>query len=218
MEDNVKTKSLDGIEQKLQHMDAGTLRYHVLESAKNFKTSWIELGRSLYSVWKDKLYKDWGYGSFDIYTAKEIGIRKPTAVKLLRSYYFLEKEEPQLLNKEHTHGLKPAQVPSYEAIDVLRQAKNKKTIDAEDYANLKRDIFEKAKDHREVKKDLTALIRQRQELEPEEAWEKRRSGTLRRFLGTLKALKQEAEISKILPAPLLKEVGDLIKKIEVQLG
>ncbi|MCX5696704.1 MAG: hypothetical protein NTU54_01820 [Candidatus Omnitrophica bacterium] len=214
----MKTKTLEGIEQKLQQMDTGTLRYHVLESAKNFKTSWIELGRSLFSVWKDKLYKDWGYGSFDIYTAREIGIRKQTAVKLLRSYYFLEKEEPQLLNKEYADGLKAQQVPSYEAIDVLRQAKNKKTIGAQDYANLKKDIFEKAKDHREAKKDLTALIRQRQELEPEEAWEKRRSGTLRRFLGTLKALRQEAETAKILTAPLIKEVGDLIKKIEAELS
>lgn len=212
-----KANSLQEIEQRLQQVDAGSIRYHVLESAKNFKTSWIELGRSLYSVWKDKLYKDWGYGSFDIYTAREIGIRKQTAVKLLRSYYFLEKEEPQLLNQEHARDLKPTQMPSYEAIDVLRQAKNKKIIDEEDYSNLKKDVFEKSRDYREVKKDLTALIRQRQELEPEEAWEKKRTATLRRLLGTLKALRQEAADSKILSAPLLKEAGDLIKKIEAEL-
>jgi hypothetical protein len=211
MKDNIKTKSLDSIERKMQETDTGSLRYQVLESAKNFKTSWIELGRALYTVWKDKLYKEWGYGSFDIYSAREIGIRKQTAAKLLRSYYFLEKEEPQWLNKEHTAGLRPAQLPSYEAIDVLRQAKSKKLLDADDYANLKKDIFEQAKDYREVKKDLTALIRQREELEPQEAWEKRRAATLRRFLGTLKALKQEAQEAKILPVPLIKEAADLIK-------
>ncbi len=53
-------KSLRNIEEKMSSLEEGSLRYHVLESAKNFKSSWIELGRSLYSVFKDKLYKEWG--------------------------------------------------------------------------------------------------------------------------------------------------------------
>ena len=54
-----KPKSLKNIEEKMQNLEVGSIRYHILESAKNFKSSWIELGRSLYSVWKDKMYKDW---------------------------------------------------------------------------------------------------------------------------------------------------------------
>lgn len=200
-------KSLQNIEEKMGSLDAGSLRYHVLESAKNFKTSWVELGRSLYSVWKDKLYKDWGFGTFDAYTAKEIGIKKPTAMKLLRSYYFLEKEEPAYLSK----------LPSYEAVDLLRKAKDKKTLDSQDYSRLKKEIFEDGKDLQAVKRGLTSLIRQREELEPEEAYKKRRTATLRRFVGSLKALKQEAEISKLLPAQLLQEAQELIRKIEEQL-
>ena len=83
------TKSLQNIEEKMKGLDENSLRYHILESAKSFKTSWVELGRSLYSVWKDKLYKEWGYSTMDAYTGKEIGIRKQTAMKLLKSYYFL---------------------------------------------------------------------------------------------------------------------------------
>ncbi|MDD5432719.1 MAG: hypothetical protein PHO70_07040 [Candidatus Omnitrophica bacterium] len=214
----IKTKSLENLEQKMENLDQNSLRYHVLESAKSFKTSWLDLGRSLYSVWKDKLYKDWGYTEFDIYTVKEIGIRKQTAMKLLKSYYFLEKEEPGYLQKEFSETANAAQLPSYESVDLLRTAKNKKTIDEEDYNNLKKDIFEKGKDVREVKKDLTAMIRQRQELEPEEAYEKRRFATIRRFLGTLKALKQEVEMSKLLPSPIIKEAEALIKKLESELG
>ena len=214
----IKSKSLQNIEQKMENLDSGSLRYHVLESAKNFKTSWVELGRSLYAVWKDKLYKEWGYGSFDIYTAKEIGIKKNTAMKLLRSYYFLEKEEPQYLEKSFNEPDNIAKLPSYETINVLRQAKNKKTIETQDYNNLKKDIFEKGKDAAEVRKDLTALIRQRQELEPEEAWEKRKFATVRRFLGVLKSLKQEIETEKLLPIPIIKEVAELIRKLESELS
>ncbi|MFA5096326.1 MAG: hypothetical protein WC478_03185 [Candidatus Omnitrophota bacterium] len=207
-----KSKSLQDIEEKMGGLDASSLRYHVLESARNFKTSWVELGRSLYSVWKDKLYKDWGFSAFDAYTAKEIGIKKPTAMKLLRSYYFLEKEEPGYLKDDHAET---ARLPGYEAVDLLRKAKDKKTLDPQDYSKLKKEIFE-GRDVQAVKRDLTSLIRQREELEPEEAYKKRRGATLRRFIGALKALKQEAEISKLLPAQLLKDAQDLIRKIEEQ--
>jgi len=212
-----KSKSLQNIEEKMGSLEVNSLRYHVLESAKNFKTSWIELGRSLYSVWKDKLYKDWGFATFDSYTAKEIGIKKPTAMKLLRSYYFLEKEEPAYLRDDYKEEADTAKLPGYEAVDLLRKAKDKKTLDAQDYSQLKKEIFEDGKDIQAVKRDLTSLIRQREELEPEEAYQKRRRATLRRFIGSLKALKQEAEISKLLPAQLIKEAQELIKKIEEQI-
>lgn len=157
------TKLLDSLEQKMKDLDENSIRYHILQNAKDFKTSWIELGRALYTVSKDKLYKEWGYGSFDIYTQREIGIRKETAVKLLRSYYFLEKEEPDYLKKEYVESNPPNAIPSYESVDVLRQAKNKK-VDEDDDAAIKREVFENGKDAREIKKDLTAMIRQRDEL------------------------------------------------------
>jgi hypothetical protein len=216
--DAMKSRSLKGIEQKMEGLDRNSLRYRVLESAKSFKTSWVELGQALYSVWKDKLYKEWEFGTFDAYTSREIGIRKQTALKLLRSYYFLEKEEPRYLRQDYLESADAATVPGYESIDVLRLARNKKTLDNEDYANLKKDIFEKGKDARQVRKDLTAMIRQREELEPEEAYKKRRLATVKRFLSTLKSLKQEIELSKLLPAPLIKEAQGLINKLESEIS
>lgn len=218
MDTLTKTKSLKNIEDKMENLDAGSLRYHILESAKNFKTSWVELGRALYSVWKDKLYKDWGYSNFDIYTAKETGIRKQTAMKLLRSYYFLEKEEPSILKKDYVEASDASKVPTYESIDVLRKAKSRKVLDSRDYDALKKEIFEGGKDASQAKRDLTALIRQRKELDPEEAREEKRLSTVRRFLGVLKALKQEIETQKLLPSPLLKEAAALIKKLEEEIS
>ena len=214
----VKTKSLEIIEGKMKDLDRNSLRYQVLESARDFKTSWMDFGRILYSVCKNKLYKEWGYANFDTYVAKELGIRKETAMKLLRSYYFLEKEEPDYLKRDYADTLDTALIPSYESIDVLRLAKNKKDLGEQDYETLKKEVFEKGKDSRQIRKDLTALIRQRQELEPQEAYQKRRLGTIRRFLGTLKAIKKEIETAKLLPAPLIKEAASLIKKLEAQLS
>ncbi|MDD5128249.1 MAG: hypothetical protein PHO40_01165 [Candidatus Omnitrophica bacterium] len=216
MDDEVKTKSLRNIEEKMDSLDSGSLRYHILESAKNFKCSWIELGRSLYSVWKDKMYKEWGYANFDVYASREIGIRKQTAMKLLKSYYFLEKEEPQYLKSDYAEASQASTIPSYESVDILRQAKNKKVLDEREYSNLKKEIFEKGRDAQELKKNLGVIIRQRQELEPEEAQEKRKQAVVRRILGQLRALKQEAEILKMLPAPLIKEIDILIKKVDAE--
>ncbi|MEI6831406.1 MAG: hypothetical protein WCK61_01720 [Candidatus Omnitrophota bacterium] len=216
--DETKTKSLKNIEEKMEGLDRGSLRYHILESAKNFKCSWIELGRSLYSVWKEKMYKEWGYINFDIYVSREIGIRKQTAMKLLKSYYFLEKEEPQYLKADYAQNNLAAQIPSYESVDILRQAKNKKVLDENDYNNLKKEIFEKGRDAVELKKNLGVIIRSRQELEPEEAQEKRKMVTLRRLLGQLRSLKQEVEVLKMLPMPLIKELDALIKKFDLEIG
>lgn len=213
-----KSKSLRNIEEKMEGLDVGSLRYHILESAKNFKCSWIELGRSLYSVYKDKMYKEWGYVNFDVYVVREIGIRKQTAMKLLKSYYFLEKEEPQYLKADYTDSAKPLNIPSYESVNILRQAKNKKSLDEDDYRNLKKEIFEKGKDAAEVKKNLGVLIRQRQELDSDEIQEKRRRSTLKRLLGQLRLLKTEVGTLKILSLPLVKDLDTLIKNIDLEIG
>ena len=82
--------------------------------------------------------------------------------------------------------------------------------------NLKKEIFENGKDAREVKKDLTAIIRQREELDPEEAQERKRLAVVRRMVGSLKSIKQEAEVLKLLPVSLLKEISSLIQKLEAE--
>ncbi len=213
-----KNASLERLDQKMQDLDQESLRYHVLNDAKRFKTSWIALGRSLYTVWKDKAYKGWGYSTFEAYTAKEIGIRKETALKLLRSYYFLEKEEPAMVRHEQADaGASVAGMPSYEAVNVLRLAKNNKGVDADSYRELRSAVLEEGKDAKEARKELTSMIRERKESTPEEAYKERREAFVRRIIGTLKTLKDEASMNKLLPASLINETASLINKLQAEL-
>lgn len=207
--------SLDSIDKRISDTE-DPQRQHVLTCAKSFKTSWVELGRALYMAWKDRLYKKWGYGDFEQYTTKEIGIKKNTSMKLLRSYYFLEKEEPQVLST-YMDESKQGKLPGYETIDMLRQAKEKKTIDGDDYRNLREAVLE-GKDDGEVKQELTQLIRQRKELEPEEAWEQRKSAVVKRLLGTLRSLTEEVRSGKLVSAQVIRDADELIKKIESEMG
>ncbi len=139
-------------------------------------------------------------------------------MKLLRSYYFLEKEEPEYLEKDYSGTKEAASIPDYDAVNVLRLAKNKQTLDKVDYAELKKKVLEGGRDAREIKKDITALIREREELEPEEARKKRKITVLKRFLAILKSVKRDAELLKILPAGIIKETAGLIAKIESEIG
>ncbi|TRZ48740.1 MAG: hypothetical protein D4S01_09810 [Dehalococcoidia bacterium] len=214
---NIKTKSIRDIEEKMAHLNDEGIRRTILESAKGFKTSWISFGQALYTVWKDKLYKEWGYDKFETYTAKEIGIRKQTAVKLLRSYCFLEKEDPLYLKKDYNDETDTALVPTYESVDILRLARNKRGLDKEDYANIKRSVLEMGKDPSAAKKDLTALMRQREELEPEEVWQKKRATLIRRFLTTLKSLVSQARVSNMLSAKAIDDMQKIIDTIEAEL-
>ncbi|MFA4981560.1 MAG: hypothetical protein WC592_03720 [Candidatus Omnitrophota bacterium] len=214
----MKTKSLERIEERMGALEEGSIRYGILQSVKSFKTSWIDLGQGLYSVWKDRLYKEWGYATFDAYTSKEIGIKKATALKLLKSYYFLEKEEPRFLQKDHPDMKEPSSIPSYESINVLRLAKDKSTLDHEDYSRIKKYVLEMGKDAGEVKKDLTTLIKQREELEPDEARRKKKVAVIKRLLTSLKTLKKDIEISKMLPMTTLRDIASLISKIESEIN
>ncbi|MFH1837076.1 MAG: hypothetical protein ABH862_03045 [Candidatus Omnitrophota bacterium] len=213
-----KTKAIEKIERKMENMSSDSLRYRVLKSAKAFKTSWIELGQILYTVWKDKLYKDWGYSEFDAYTSKEIGIRGQTSLKLLKSYSFLERSEPQYLKREHEGESSAAEVPTYEAIDVLRRASDNKDIAKEDYTRIRKYVLEDGKDAKEAQRDLTQIIKNNEELKPQEVHEKKHEAQLKRFLSLLKSIKKELYISKTLPERIVKETDKLISMIENEMS
>jgi len=209
----MKSKSLKNIENRMAETDRSSLRYQVLKNAKDFKVSWVELGQILYEVWKDKLYRDWGYQEFETYTSKEIGIRKQTALKLLRSYSFLEKEEPSYLRKEYVEQAEAGTIPTYESVDVLRRASRNKDIGSGDYLKLKRNILEKGRDAREARNDLTKIIKEQESFDDEKA-DRKKAAVLKRFLSVLKSLKKEIKINKSLPSSIIKETEDLIYRIE----
>jgi hypothetical protein len=211
----LKSKGLQNIERMMEVVDTDSIRFQVLESAKQFKTSWVELGQVLYAVWKDKLYKAWGYQKFEAYTAKEIGVRRETAIKLVKSYWFLEREAPEYLKEDYTRSAEAARVPKLDSVNVLRLARDK-DLHPEEYDRLKHNVLQKGAEPSAVKKELTELIRQREELEPDEARKQKKMVVVKRFLSQLKTLRKDLSLLKLLPEPLLKEADALIMKIETE--
>ena len=212
-----KTKSIKNIERKMEEFSDDSIRYQVLKSAKDFKTSWIQLGQMLYIVWKDKLYKEWGYSEFDAYTSKEIGIRGQTSLKLLKSYSFLENKEPQYLKRDTSGETQAVEVPTYEAVDVLRRANDNKEIGSSDYSRIRKYVLEDGKDAKDVQTDLTQIIKRNEENDPEEIYQKKSQTRLKRFLSLLKSLEKEIYASKALPKKIADETNKLISMIESEM-
>ena len=103
-------------------------------------------------------------------------------------------------------------------MDVLRKASNNKKLDREDYAKVKKYVLESGKDAGDVKKDLTQMIKQQADLEPEEARKKKRILVLKRFVGTLKAIRTEIKVSHVLPEKVIKDVDKLISELEGEIA
>ncbi|MEE8380752.1 MAG: hypothetical protein V3R78_02585 [Thermodesulfobacteriota bacterium] len=212
-----KTKAISHIESKMTGLDESSLRYQTLQSAKRFKTSWVELGQYLHTVWREKHYKSWGYVSFESYCTKETGIRPSTALKLLRSYYFLERDEPAFLKEKLIDSDKVVELPNFRSVDILRLAKDKKDLNNEDYKTLRYSVLDKGEEPKEVRNKLKDILESYKELDPEEEKKKRYTTTINRFLSMLKNLQREIEHSGMLSKEIVKEVDQLIAKIEAEM-
>lgn len=210
-----KTRAIEQIEKHMDGLDQGSLRYEVLACAKQFKTYWIELGRCLCTIWKDKLYKEWGYISFEAYCAKEIGIKHTTASKLLKSYYFLEREEPEFLKPEYVEAHRPNDLPSLEAVNLLRLAKANKKLDESDYRTLRAKALERPHDVSEVRQALRSFVENAGD--PEELHRRRRLTSLKRLITLLRQVTKEAEFADMLPKSVLNEAARLVEKIEAEI-
>lgn len=205
----MKSKSLYNIEQRMEELEPESLRYKVLDTARKFKTSWMELGQYLATVYGDKLFKEWGYLTFEAYCSKEIGIRQATAVKLLKSYSFLEREEPAFLKKQLSGEKKPAEIPSFESVNALRLAKSSERIPERDYNEIREEVLDNGKEEAEVKKKIRYILNSHPRSQAPEEKEKRRDAALRKILSSLRVTKSELQELSF-PAKVLKQIDDLV--------
>ncbi len=150
MREAPKSKNELIIEQLMKELDPASPRYQVLAVARQFKSSWVELGEQLTKVKNDGEFQGWGYESFEDYCSREIRIRKETARKLTLAYRYIEAEEPELLSAERR--LQP--LPDYRAVDLLRQAREEQNFTDEEYQQLRESVIEQERSLPTVQKQF----------------------------------------------------------------
>lgn len=200
-----KSSSEQHIETIMEKLEPGSDRYEVLEKAKRFKSSWVELGEKLLQVSTKGNFREWGYQNFEEYCVREIRIKRGTAEKLTMAYRFMEKEEPRLLSAREE--LKP--LPDYRSIDLLRKAKEEKGFSEKEYGDLRKSVVEEERSHPTVLKKYKEVATLREEVNPLTPL-KASISAARRLESTLRGLIDP-------PALYLQQVGEMMVHLEEEL-
>ncbi len=193
---------------------ANHLREDMARASKDFKTAWVTLAQGLFTIYRDKLFHAWGFDKFEDYLVRELGLTKAMGNKLIKNYAFIENEEPVYLKKEFSESRESLVVPGIESVDILRLAHRNKELTRDDYMKLRKDVFDKGKDPTLIKQDLTALMKERKQVDPEEEREMRHTTSVRRFLTAIKSFKKDMESLKLLEADILEAADKLLVELE----
>jgi len=213
------TKTMREIEEKMERLEPESLRYQVLSAVQKFKGNWLDLGRFIALVQKKQLFKEWDYTTFDSYCTRELKLRQATVGKLLKSYMFLKKEEPVYLSRKLDGEDESGQIPDYESVNVLRMARAKKAISEDEYDRLRSAVFNDETEPREIGRQYRSLLQSARaaEMDPEEAWRRKRRESLKKILSSLRTMKNTVELSHLLRADGIDMLKKLIEQVEEEL-
>lgn len=146
-----------------------TLREQAKKALQVYRCSWVKLGRLLNEVVYGGDYKEWGYDDFEIYCAKELGLKKATAQKLMISYNYMRKHQRKKLND--LEAGKGIMLPSHETVAMLDKVTRSEGISKEELNDLKFQAFSgdiSDSSHSEFKKHASQFSPRRQ-VDPDKA-------------------------------------------------
>lgn len=202
---------------KLDNPTSKELRDRAQDGAKDFKTVWLSFAQALYAIHRDRLYEYWGYDKFDHYVERELGLKKSMALKLVKTYCFVEQQEPQYLQNDFVEKKEVSSLPELDAIHVLRLAKGKKELTREDYSELRRQVFDKGRAAALVRQDLVSLMKERKKVDPEEERERRNAAAVRKLLNAIRSFKKDAESLKLIKVDLVQKAEELFRELEAEI-
>ncbi|HEU4384440.1 MAG TPA: hypothetical protein VFR85_13215 [Anaeromyxobacteraceae bacterium] len=132
------SKAVERIAARIEDLPEGSLRRRVLEGARRFKSSWVEMARLLSQVRRQETWREWGFATFERYCQAELFLRKQTVDKLTASYGFLERHEPELARAREPRG-----APPFEVIEVLSRAEAAGRLPDGGWESLREEVVER---------------------------------------------------------------------------
>ncbi len=206
-----KSKTEQAMEARLATLDRGTPRYQSLATAISFKRSWLQLAAQLSEIDRTSQYREWGYRTFDAYARHELHLRKETAQKLLRSFNFLNSHEREVLERDTGENVVP--LPSYQALDVLAEARDNPALAETDYKDLRDQVFREDPTAAQVRKFVRERApdeSRRKQADPQERLRKSLS-LAERLYGLLC---EDESVPDALPRKVEEVVGGLRKLLD----
>ena len=198
------TGAVSRLDARIGELPEGSLRRKVLESARRFKASWVDLGRMLAQVRREEAWRGWGHESFEDYCTKELFLRRATAEKLALSYGFLERHEPELARARDVRS-----APPFEVIEVLSRAEAAGRMDGKTWSQLRNGVMDGEAGRADVNR-ATAERFGPTPRAPASTPEER----VARIAGAARRLAEACEGDKEIPAALRRAARDLADALD----
>lgn len=155
------TASVDKIDARLDKLQPGSLRHQVMTALRQFRASWVELGRLLNEVVYGGDYKEWGYDDFEVYCARELGLKKPTVQKLMVSYNYMKKYESKRLHdfEDDSEKAPASEIPDFQTVELLDRVRRREELPEDQINELHRRAFTGESEEPELRKELRQCLR-----------------------------------------------------------
>jgi hypothetical protein len=151
----MRTKIDAALEASAEEHSDDPERAELIQRARRFKASWIELAEALSEVRRHGQWKRWGHDSFEAYAKTELHLRPETVEKLTGSYQFLRSKAPEVLRRDALQ----APMPSYQSIDFLRRAEEQEApVEAGVMEALRKRVIEEGAPAASVAREFKATV------------------------------------------------------------
>ena len=190
MEEFEELSPTERISRLLKTVEAGSQRHQTLDSALDFKGSWIDLAGHLKKVEDEDLWKDWDYSSLNAYCKKELQLSRGEIRKMREGYAWLETEAPDLLEAAQSSNADTPQksrpVPDIETVDQLakgyREVRQER-VPRDTYQELKRAALRGERSSYQLRREFKEAV-------PEDKREKKPANPKKHLKRALKALEK----------------------------
>ena len=209
------TAAINRIDKQLQDMEADSLRAQVLVALRAFRSSWVELARLLTDVAYGGDYKEWGYEDFEVYCARELGLKRPTVKKLMVSYNYMKSYEPKRLQQfeeaEDDYGAPT--LPDYQTVELLNRAREDGTLGSAETNRLHSQAFAGEEDETFLRKEIRDRLRTPEQGDASDAGYERRK-ELADILRTARQLRRKLAQTTAVPGGLKERFEQLLVELE----
>jgi hypothetical protein len=178
------TDELERRGERLRRQGADPLRLQLLERARRFKRSWIEMAEALCELRSTRAHEAWGFKDLYDYCDKELFIKRATVDKLLVSFGVVQRHAPTLLAPDSE-----APMPDYDTVDYFARAEaahgDRGGPSDEVLAELRQAVFDEARPLGALRRQFNPVIFAKDEEESSRERLERADAAARRLLDLL---------------------------------
>ncbi len=210
------SSSVDKIDARLGKLEPGSLRHQVMAALRQFRASWVELGRLLNEVVYGGDYKEWGYDDFEVYCARELGLKKPTVQKLMTSYNYMKKYEDKRLHdfEDDREKSEPAGIPDFQTVELLDRVRRRNDAPEEKIEELHRRAFAGESEEPELRKELRQFLRPQPSEEVMRDGESARKKEMAGILRAARELRSRIATTQAIPGGLKERIERCLIELE----